>query len=439
MNRAMPWIAGILIQCSLTGMLFLGDLRQHAFLLLFAVAVLGYFLGVRYCGWIGWKGVVLAALLFRATLFITSPTLSEDIYRYVWDGRVQSSGINPYRFQPNAEQLNHLRDEGVFSRVNHREVSTIYPPLAQAVFLVCYKILPSPWTFKVAFILAELMLSWFLLGLIRLYDQHPGQLLIFLWNPLQILEVAGSGHVDILGIMFLIVALLYVQIGGYGRAFGALALSFLCKFFAICLLPVFWRWMCDRQNNEETPGSRIRMMLKPATAWPVLVFFIVVGAGYWPYLDAGEGLYRGALIYAEHWEFNSPVFDLSRGLLGGTFARILIALVFCTTVVLLTLGRMPPVQAGYYLAGLFIWLSPTLHPWYVLWILPFLVFYRSAGWMVFSGLIVSAYVVSIRYAVDGLWIEVPWVKAIPFAGFLTTWFWFEWKARRSGNIPVSRH
>ena len=123
-------------------------------------------------------------------------------------------------------------------------------------------------------LLAEAILAWFLLGLIRLYDQHPGQLLIFLWNPLLVVEVAGSGHVDILGITFLIVALLYAQIGGYGRAFGALAISCLSKFFAICLVPIFWRWMCTRQGGDSS-SSRIGLMLSPRRAWPVLVLSLI--------------------------------------------------------------------------------------------------------------------------------------------------------------------
>ena len=173
MDRAIPWIAGITIEACFIGMLAIGDLRQHAFLILFAIAMVAYLFGVRYCGWISWKGVVLLALLFRATLFLTTPTLSDDIFRYVWDARVQSSGINPYTYEPKSEHLAHLRDQEIYPRINHPEISTIYPPFAQMVFLACYKVLPSPWTIKAVMVLAEAMLAWFLLGLIRLCDQHP--------------------------------------------------------------------------------------------------------------------------------------------------------------------------------------------------------------------------------------------------------------------------
>ena len=432
MKKATPWIAGIAVEACFVGMLVLGNLRQHAFLLLFGVAMTGYLFSIRYCGWIGWRGVVLFALLFRLTLSITTPTLSDDIYRYVWDARVQSSQINPYRFEPESSHLSHLRDQEIFPRVNHPEIPTIYPPFAQALFLASYKIHPSVWSIKAAMLLSEAILAWFLLGLIRLYDQHPGQLLIFLWNPLLVVEVAGSGHVDILGITFLIVALLYAQIGGYGRAFGALAISCLSKNFAICLVPIFWRWMCTRQGGDSS-SSRIGLMLSPRRAWPVLVFAAIMLVGYVPFMGAGKGLFAGLLTYAEHWEFNAPFFDSARFIFGATIARGLIALAFCTAVVLITIGRMPPVQAGYYLTGLFIWLSPTLHPWYVLWILPFLVFYRSAAWLVFSGLIAISYVVPIRFAAEGVWVEEFWVKVIPFGGFGLTWLWFWWKDRTAAD------
>ena len=129
--------AGVLIEACLIGILSQGDLRERVpfFLALFCGATALYLLAV-------WKSreaplwlVAVFGLLFRATLLPASPTLSDDIYRYVWDGRVQAAGINPYRYAPASEALAHLRDGTIYPGVNHREIPTIYPPAAQALFL----------------------------------------------------------------------------------------------------------------------------------------------------------------------------------------------------------------------------------------------------------------------------------------------------------------
>ncbi len=424
--------AGVLIEVCLIGILALGDLRGQVpiFLALFGGATAVYLLAVRWCETASLRMVLLLGLLFRATLLPSLPTLSDDIYRYVWDGRVQASGINPYRYAPASEALAHLRDNEIYPKINHPDVSTIYPPLAEALFLGCYALFPSLWTVKIALVGIDLLAAWFLLGLIRLYDQHPGQLLIYLWNPLLVVEVAGSGHVDILGAAFVVVALLYLQIGGYGRAVGALGLSFLAKFFALCLVPVFWRWMCVRGRGEEGWRGRLQAMVRPTKAWPVLVFPAVVLVGYLPYADAGEGLFRGLLTYAAHWEFNAPVYGLLKTLLdSGTAARTAIAALFGCAALALTLGWGPPIQAGYLLTGLFLWLTPTLHPWYLVWILPFLVFYRSPAWLAFTGLVVLSYQVLIRYGAEGVWEEAAWVKGVEFGGFAAVWLGV-WVLRR---------
>lgn len=433
---ALFWAAGGVIEICLIGILALGDLRGQVpiFLALFGTATAVYLMVVWRSETASLRTVVLFGLLFRATLLPSLPTLSDDLYRYVWDGRVQTAGINPYRYAPASEALAYLRDDETYPRINHPEVSTIYPPLAEALFLGCYALHPGVWTVKIALVGIDLLAAWFLLGLIRVYDQHPGQLLIYLWNPLLVVEVAGNGHMDIMGVATVVMALLYLQIGGYGRAAGALALSFLSKFFAICLIPVFWRWMCARRGNAGGWRVRLQAMVRPGKAWPVLVFPAVVLLGYLPYAGAGAGLFKGLLTYAEHWEFNAPVFGLLKAVLGsGAAARIAVGVLFGSAVLALTLGWMPPIQAAYLLTGLFLWLTPTLHPWYCVWMLPFLVFYRSPAWLTFTGLVVLSYHVLIRYQAEGVWEEAAWVKGVEYGGFVAVWVGTRiWRRIRAG-------
>lgn len=423
-------VCGCLIGVCAFGILALGETRYRMplFFLLFGLWMVLYLAAVYRCSGASLKTVVLFGILFRIILLFSAPGLSDDIYRYLWDGRVQAAGINPYVYPPASEALAPLRDDDIYPRVNHPHVPTIYPPLAQIFFRICYLIHPSIWTIKAGLVLFDLLTAWFLLGLIRLYDQHPGQLLIYLWHPLLPVEVAGNGHLDALGVSFMVIAFLYLQIGGYARAFAALALSFLSKFLAICLIPVFYRWICGRISGSSE--GRLPTGFRRQAVGPVLIFVAAAAAGYLPYRDAGDALFAGFLTYAEHWSFNAPVFDvLSYVLDDPLWARAVIALGFAGAVLLLTFSRMPPIQAGFFLIGAFLLLTPTLHPWYAIWMIPFMVFYRQPAWLIFTGLIAISYHVLIRYASEGVWEEAVWVKVALFGGFALVWA-FEWIKKR---------
>ncbi len=86
--------------------------------------------------------IIGAGLVFRGTAFFAPPTLSDDIYRYLWDGRVQMAGINPYNYPPNDANLAHLKTED-WEGINHKHIRTIYPPLAQTIFAVGAFVYPT--------------------------------------------------------------------------------------------------------------------------------------------------------------------------------------------------------------------------------------------------------------------------------------------------------
>lgn len=95
--------------------------------------------------------IVVVALILRAVLLATPPFLSSDIFRYVWDGRVQAAGINPYRYVPAASELRGLRDAAVFPHVNRADYAvTIYPPTAQVLFLLVTRVAESAIAMKIA-------------------------------------------------------------------------------------------------------------------------------------------------------------------------------------------------------------------------------------------------------------------------------------------------
>jgi len=153
-------------------------------------------------------GLVFAAL-FRLSILFAPPYLSDDIYRYVWDGRVQSAGINPYRYIPADESLGGLRDEKIYPHINRRDYAhTMYPPVAEGAFLLATRFSESVTWMKAAMVGFEAITVWALLQLLVSFGFARQRVLLYAWHPLAVWEFAGSGHVDALAVMFIALALL---------------------------------------------------------------------------------------------------------------------------------------------------------------------------------------------------------------------------------------
>jgi alpha-1,6-mannosyltransferase len=229
--------------------------------------------------------VIAFAIVFRLSILFAPPYLSDDIYRYVWDGRVQAAGINPYRYIPAAPELAHLRDETIYPKINRKDwAHTIYPPVAQVIFFLTTRISESVTWMKATMLLFELVTFWAVAQLLTLL-RRPRQLLImYAWHPLVIWEFAGSGHVDAISIAFIALALLAWQRKSDLGAGFTLACATLVKLFPVVLAPaILKRW-------------RIA---------PVLATTII--AGYLAYISVGPAAVFGSL----------PGYTQERGLLRG--------------------------------------------------------------------------------------------------------------------------
>ena len=413
----------MLIEAGCLGTFLLGDLGLNVplFFVCYALTFLGYILAIgtsesrSFC-WMFFWGCV-----FRLTILSSTPSLSDDVYRYVWDGVVQLKGINPYLYAPASEALAGVNNPGLLASVNHAELPTIYPPFAQLYFRLCAWIAPGQWTIRFGICLWDCLTVVFLAGLARSYDLHPSVALVYFWNPLVIVEGAGQGHIDSVAVSLLVVALLYVRLHGYGRAAAALALSALTKLLPVLMLPAFWRWAAKAEADGK---STVSAMFSTRAILVPVVFTFVFAAGYLPFADAGWGVWGSLGTYATTWEFNAPLYSLMRYAgLGGEGSRWLLVGVLLASVVAISVSSMPPVQAAYYIVGIFLVLTPTLHPWYVVWIVPFLCFYGNRGWIATSGLIVLGYAVLIAYRESGDWSEPPWVVWGIVLGALLVWMW----------------
>ena len=155
--------------------------------------------------------IVIFSVFFRISLVPSKPAvLSGDMYRFIWDGRVQLEGINPYRYPPQADELKALRDDQIYPKINRKEYPTIYPAGAQIFFRVVHLLAGNSIAgFKGIMAVFDILTILLLLALLKKQGLNPSQVIIYAWNPLVVIEIAYSGHLEGLTV-FLMVGALYL-------------------------------------------------------------------------------------------------------------------------------------------------------------------------------------------------------------------------------------
>ena len=441
-------LCGAAIEAVLLALLAVGDLGPQMPLLwslllpafaFYAVAVIGVLRG-----WCGSLRLVLAiGLLFRVTLLWSDPGLSGDHYRYVWDGRVQVAGINPFLYAPEDDALRHLRDDG-YEGINHKEIPTIYPPLTQLFFRLVCTASPTATAMKVGILLCEAGLVLALVALLRQRRADPRRVLLYAWNPLAIVETAGSGHIDALAVMLTVLSLHFALSRRRHLAVWALAAGALAKLIPVVLIPVLWR------HFGSSSSSSAARWLHPSGRLPLLWLPPLVAAGYLAYHGPEVHLFEGLRTYAFKWRFNDAFFTLLYNWLRQPelpwdddalmLARQIIA-VLMAVAILWTVYRVPdPLRAAFHILGAYLLLSPTLHPWYLIWVLPFLPFFPHPAWMLFSGLVFLAYHVLTQYSIAGVWEEESWTKWSQYGPLylLLVWDGLRHRHHRKSTTPGER-
>ncbi len=249
---------------------------------------------------LGW--IALWAVLARLALVDAAPLLSDDLYRYVWDGRVALSGVNPFSHAPSSDALAALRDAHIWPLINHPEIPTIYPPLAQALFVMVAALGGALSATKLALICAEVVgvaaVGW-LMRARWTRRQRAIALTLYGLHPLVIIEVAWSGHVDALAWSLLAIALASHAsspthtTARAARTGAMLGLSVAAKLLGLVLLPLL----------ALAPGMRARARVALVTAC-----LGVAALSYAPYADAGGALWSGFSTYAARWRANDALF-----------------------------------------------------------------------------------------------------------------------------------
>jgi alpha-1,6-mannosyltransferase len=231
------------------------------------------------------------ALAMRLLLVGEEPFLSTDIYRYVWDGRVQAAGINPYTYVPVDPALEALRDAAVFPHINRADFAvTAYPPVAQMFFLAVTRFSESLTVMRLAMVGCEVAIVAVVIDLARALGRPVTAVVAYAWHPLAIWETANSGHVDALMVALLMLGVWLLVRARPVAGAVAVALAVLVKPYAAIVLPAFWRpW--DWRAPLAAIATVIICYLPYAGAGHGVLGFVTSG-----YL-AEEGLLNGTGIW----------------------------------------------------------------------------------------------------------------------------------------------
>lgn len=367
--------------------------------------------------------IVAVAALLRAILLFAEPLLSDDIYRYVWDGRVQAAGINPYRYFPAHDALAPLRDAAIYPNINRADYAvTIYPPVAQIFFFLVTRLGESVTVMKLALLACEAGMVGILILLLQRIGRPVTRIVAYAWHPLPMWEIANNGHIDGLMVTLMMLGIWLALTGRPLRGAVSITLGALAKPFAVFALPALWR-----------PWD-----------WKMPLIVVAIGvACYIPYLSVGWGVFgflTGGYLSEEHFDTGANIWPLAalRYLAGSHrwdfFAYLSVSALIVAALALHASHREPrsaltALTDTHWMLLVFLFLLSPNYPWYFLVLTPFVALVGGAPvWMLTLGALL-------------LQEESPWDDHIPilirktmlYGAFLAACAYVAWQVWRRAS------
>lgn len=361
------------------------------------------------------------AILFRLTLLPHGPVATDDIYRYVWDGKVAAAGINPFQYAPSNPILASLHSSDLPAKINFPEMRTIYPPLAQGVFLCSHLLFgESVSGLKFLLILCDLGTILLLLKLLARFDMNPETVVVYAWSPLPIMYFALDGHIDALGIPFVLLFLNFLYASRKARAAISLGLGGLAKLYPLFLLPLLI-------------GKDFK---KFEWAWLPGIPLFILAAGYLFYWNQSSGgMFESLAVFNSSFAFNGLFFSVMGGILNSNgAAHIASAAAFAACLVLIFFMKRSELEKVFLTFFCFALLSPVVHPWYLSWLAALLVLRWSASVFLLLGLSDLSNLVVYWHRQSGVWQNKTWLLELEYLPFL---FLLAWELSR-GSFSFAR-
>ena len=411
---------GVVLLVALSAAAALDARRQaEAFVALLGVASFAYVAALRLVARMAGRrsgpaaggrflcGCLLLGVVWRLVLLGSAPLVSDDVYRYVWDGRVQRHGLNPLEAVPADPALAYLHTD-LTRRIDPTSavLPSVYPPLAQRFFLGVTAVHESVLAMGGAVLVCELMIVGVVWRWLTVTGRSPWWVLAYAWHPLVALEGAGGAHIDIVGTLLLVVAAYALSRRRSLLAAVGFAGAFAVKFLPVVLLPLLWK----------------RIRLADAAVGALLVVLLYV-----PFLGGWHPPVGSLGTYLAQWRFNGPLFRWLAPWTGtGTAVGLAVAAGGAVAIHARRTRNREDAAAWLWPLAAAICLLPAIYPWYLVWLIPFLA--PLSAWPVVVWTLTSMLTYTVwtpHLAGDG-WILPTWVEPVEYGLVAATAGWTWW-------------
>ncbi len=373
--------------------------------------------------------IIIFSFLFGLTLLWSQPDQSDDIYRYLWDGKLQYHHISPYQYAPNDPLLTLYHSPQLPRLVNFPHLKTIYPPVAQLFFRLSFTLFgESSAGMKFLFLLVLVGCNLLFYLILKHRGGDIRLLLLFAWNPLVVMETTINGHLDILLVFFVLLFLYFFYKQRLVWSGTALGLSILTKLIPMILVPLVFLYILKKKEftTKKMKGIEIIKFFGP--------LLVTMAGFYLLYFDSLQNLFFSALTYSTRWFFNNPLFTVLLEIVrDNRIAHIISFSLFILIYLVILVKKLPLEQQIFYTIFAFIFMNPTIHPWYLILLLSMLCIYHRHWVILWSGLIVVAYMVVYQYKLTGVWHDSWIILTIEYLPLLVAIGWEYWHHGSNGN------
>lgn len=340
--------------------------------------------------------LALITLAMRAPMALAPVGAASDMLRYVWDARVQRAGLSPYQVIPSRPEYAHLHTAET-RRMNNVNIPSPYPPGAQIFFRMATVFSESARAIKLALVACDLAIVAVLFFWLRSSGRNPLMAVAYAWNPLVILEIAHSGHIDAAAVLAVAIAAFALARRRIAISVVALAAGIAIKFLPLVLVPLWW--------------GRVRLRHAALGAGVLAALYLLFTDFTTGTLPVGSvtNMIRG-------FRFNGPIFKVIAFL---TTPWMATATGFAAGVIAAALIRRSrladdPAAFAWPMAAALV-CSPVIYPWYLLWLTPFFISTLTWPLIVWSLMIPATYIVWQSVHDGGLWAVPIWMGFLEYA------------------------
>ena len=359
------------------------------------------------------------AVIIRLIFIGFFPVGSDDVYRYMWDGKIQANGINPYLFAPDDPKLSFLHTDILPSKVNFSHMKTIYFPLSQWLFFAGYLLSgESVWGYKLLLFITELVTIFSLYKLLKYSNINTKYLLLYVFCPLPIIQFAVDAHLDALGFPFLLLSILFYLKERKVTAAILLGLSLSIKPVGLVFIPILFL-------KEKGIANKLKI-----TLLPLIIFFVQ----FIPYIFKANP-FEAFIIYTENWTFNGFIFDILNNFIqDNQKARLICGILLIVFLIPLYFSKKKYTDKIYYSAFLMMIFSPVVHPWYIGWIAILLPLTQKWSGIFYTALGSLTVFTVLNYQLSGIWKEY-WI--VLFVEYLPVLVILYYELFRQKNLKTS--